>query len=407
MPSTRKRKNKLGEISAIQCIVRYKGWNETKDFPVEKGRKNYKQVRDEAIIWGRNVEKQIDDGTYKQEHKKRNFLLKEAIEMYINEGLPDLTDKNEKYKNIRKTYLNWFKKEIGYIPIKALSRSDIKQCLDKLKTKNKEVPMKNGEKKVTEEKLTNSTINRYLAHFGAFLSYCVTEYEIIENNVTFGAKLKLRENAPRKRWLNNIEDRVKLLKAMKGFSNEAYLGTLIMLLTGARNDEMAKLTWREVDLENKTIAFKNTKNGSDRIVAIPDILYEALLEFKKEHKVCKIKNDLLFKNSSGNVNKVLFYEKCNEIINNAGFNDDENVIQKEGKLTMYNIRHTFTSIAGLCGVNADVVDKITGHKNGRGSITGNVYTHVGKEAIEIMNRISNYMFTGKIDEQVKLKQVLS
>jgi len=73
---------------------------------------------------------------------------------------------------------------------------------------------------------------------------------------------------------------------------------------------------------------------------------------------------------------------------------------------MYNIRHTFTSVAGLCGVNADIVDKITGHKNGRGSITGNVYTHVGKEAIDIMNKISNYMFTGKTDEKIELKNII-
>ncbi len=389
MPTLRERKNKAGIITAIQCMIRCKGVNVTKDFPIEKGRKNYREIKDKAVSWGRDIEKQIKEGIYKQEYKQHNFTVKEALEKYIADGNPKRD--SEIVRNREINCLNWFKKEIGHIPMKLLVRSDLKKCRDKLINKKKEIPIKNKAPKISDETISNSCVNRYLAYFSAFLSYCVYEYEIVETNVMIGAKLKLPENEPRKRWIKKAEDRVNLLKVFSEKNEQLYLGTLIMLTTGARNQEVVKLTWQDTDFENRAIYFRDTKNGDDRTIPMPDILFEKLSEYKKKSKIRKLNadNNYLFTNTKGEMNKCLFYEVGNEIINDVGLNTPKKIKQENGKLTMYNIRHTFTSIGGLIGINTDIMDKITGHRNGR--MTSR-YTHADCESLrEPINKIANYM----------------
>ena len=68
-----------------------------------------------------------------------------------------------------------------------------------------------------------------------------------------GAKLKLKENEPRKRWLKELEERQSLLQACKNADYELYLCVLFALTTGARKSEILNLTWKNTDLENKAI----------------------------------------------------------------------------------------------------------------------------------------------------------
>ena len=51
-----------------------------------------------------------------------------------------------------------------------------------------------------------------------------------------------------------------LLKVFKDYSYQLYLGTLIMLTTGSRNEEIVSLTWNDTDIENRAIYFKKTKS---------------------------------------------------------------------------------------------------------------------------------------------------
>ena len=184
MPTVTEYKNSKGKITSYKAIVRYKGIFLTKTFPIKAN--EIKTVKREAKMWGLDIERQINEGIYRKEERKHNYTISQAIDKYINDVKPN-------YEN----YLKWFKKEIGNIPIRNLKRADIKFCRNKLEKKHKEIPIKGKrEVKISDDFISNSCINRYLAYFSTFLTYCVIEYEILEHNPMIGAKLKLKENEP-------------------------------------------------------------------------------------------------------------------------------------------------------------------------------------------------------------------
>ena len=379
--------NKDGSIS-IKAIVRYKSVFLTKTFPVKGSRK--KTVKNEAMDWARDVETQIDNGTYRKEEKKPNFTIAQAIDKYIKDGNP------KKSEDTRQRYisaLNWFKKEIGSLPIKTLERSDLKQCRDKLQKKHKEIPIKGQQGRVTDEFISNSCVNRYLAYFSTFLTYCVDEYEIIKTHPMIGAKLKLKENEPRKRRLKELEERQSLLQACKNVDYELYLCVLFALTTGARKSEILNLTWKNTDLENKAIYYLETKNGEDRTIPMPEILYEELKFF---NKVRHIKNDYLFTTQDGNQRFMLIDKLYPEVVKSWNYE----------KITFHGLRHTYISIASLLGFNTSIVKKIVGHKFD--SVTGG-YTHADCESLRTpMNEIANYMIFGvKTSDNTNIKQVIN
>ena len=254
------KENKNGSVS-IKAIVRYKGVFLTKTFVVKNNQ--VKTTRKFAENWANEIEQKIEDGTYRKEHKRKNFSIAEAIDKYIADGNP------KKDESTRRKYiasLEWFKKEIGNIPIRTLERSDLKACRNKLQKKHKVVPIKGqpGKGRETKELISNSCVNRYLAYFSTFLSYCVDEYEILDANPMIGAKLKLKENDPRQRWLKELTERQTLLDACRNLDYNLYLVVLFAMVTGARKSEILNLTWKNTDLENKAIYFLHTKNGEDR-----------------------------------------------------------------------------------------------------------------------------------------------
>lgn len=375
--------NKDGSIS-FKVIVRYQGVFITKTFAVKGNRK--KTVKNEALDWGREIETQIDNGIYRKEEKKQNYTVAQALDKYIQDDKVKLT------KSVI-SYLNWFRKQIGNIPIRMLERSDLKACRNKLQKKHKEVPIKGGKSKVIDELISNSSVNRYLAYFSTFLTYCVDEYEILKANPMIGAKLKLKENEPRKRWLKELKERKTLLQTCQQADYELYLCVLMALTTGARKGEILNLTWANTDLENKAIYFLETKNGEDRTIPIPEALFDELRNFKEQQKVRKLKNDFIFRTTDGKPNEHLIGKLYPAAVKECDFE----------KITFHGLRHTYISIASLLGFNSSIVKKIVGHKFD--SVTGG-YTHADCESLrQPMNEIANFMLFGnaKNEKNVKIK----
>ncbi len=384
MPTVTEKVNKDGSIS-FKVIVRYKGVFLTKTFAVKGNRK--KTTENEATDWGRSIEIQIDNGTYRKEEKKPNYTVAQALDKYLK-------DDKIKLSEAVISMLKWFKKEIGNIPIRTLERSDLKACRNKLQKKHKIVPIKGkpGQGRETNELISNSCVNRYLAYFSTFLTYCVDEYEIIKSNPMIGAKLKLKENEPRKRWLKELKERLTLLNVCRTADYELYLCVLMALTTGARKGEILNLTWKNADLENKAIYFLETKNGEDRTIPIPDVLFNELKSFKEQGKIRRLKNDYIFSNTDGKPNEHLIGKLYPLVVKQCDFE----------KITFHGLRHTYISIASLLGFNTSIVKKIVGHKFD--SVTGG-YTHADCESLRgPMNEIANYMLFGaKTSENSNIK----
>lgn len=373
--------DKNGKTTRIKMIIRMQGVHTTKTFKVGSRPRTTEM---EAEAWAIQTEKDIIDGVFRKEEKKQNFSVAQAIDKYIADGNPKLPEKTRK---AHITALNWFKKEIGSLPIKQLERSDIKKCRDLLIKKPKAVPIKGKEGRTTTETISNSTVNRYLAYFSGFLTHCMLEYEIIQFNPMIGGKLKLKENDARTEWLKTLEERQLLLKLCKEKDYELYLCVLIALLTGTRKMEILTLKWDNVDFENKALYFKKTKNGDDRTLPIPQILFDELRRFRSAEKVRRLKNDYLFVNSNGNPREILVDKYYPAIIENWEYT----------KLCFHELRHTFTSVASLLNINTDIIDKITGHRNGRMTAR---YTHADCGYLrEPMENIASYILGAEKSEE--------
>ena len=137
-----------------------------------------------------------------------------------------------------------------------------------------------------------------------------------------------------------------------------------------------------MDFENKAIYFLDTKNGTDRTIPIPDILYNELKTYNEQNKVRRLKNDYIFSTPEGKADFNLIDKLYPKVVNEWNFE----------KITFHGLRHTYISIASLLGFNTSIVKKIVGHKFD--SVTGG-YTHADCESLrEPMNIIAEYMLTG-------------
>jgi integrase len=56
---------------------------------------------------------------------------------------------------------------------------------------------------------------------------------------------------------------------------------LVALHTAARRAELLRLAWRDVDMRQRTLTFRGTKNGGDRTVPMTDTVREALQELPR------------------------------------------------------------------------------------------------------------------------------
>lgn len=382
------RKNKYGK--SYKGIARVDGHViETKTFRV-RGKQDT-TTKNKAYNWALEIEQQYREGTYRKPEKKKNYTVKEALEKYIADGNPKV--KNEKDKKKIINALEWFKKEIGNLPLKSIERSDFNSCMNKLKRKHKEVPIKgkSGKGKKTDEFISESTVKHYIDYFSAFMTYCVTEYGILDRNPRHGAKLKLGKGKPYDRWLKLLDERLTILEECKNKDYELYICALFALTLGARRSEILKLTWENADLENKAIYFLDTKNGENRTVPMPDILYKELLVLKKLDNVIKIKDkpkdNYLFKTSESKPKYRLIDKLYPDVVQTWSEKYNYETI------TFHGLRHTFTSISAMLGVNVFLIQKTVGHKTT--SVTGG-YTHADCESLrEPINRIAQYMLTGR------------
>lgn len=76
-----------------------------------------------------------------------------------------------------------------------------------------------------------------------------------------------------------------ILQALAERDRKAYAITLFCALTGCRFGEAAGLDWRDVDLSMGEATFRDTKNGTNRTVPLPDSLVDFLTELRRQGRL--------------------------------------------------------------------------------------------------------------------------
>lgn len=144
----------------------------------------------------------------------------------------------------------------------------------------------------------------------------------------------------------------------------------LLLLTGARRDEVAHMTRSELDLEKRTwtIPAARVKNKREHVVHLSD----AAIEILKSLRVVKGKAGYCF-TTSGDA-PVSGYSKAKEIVDRlmAGYLDDGESIEP---WTFHDLRRTCATGMGELGVAIHVIEAALNHVSGkRGGLVGR-YQH--------------------------------
>ncbi|MHA1541165.1 MAG: tyrosine-type recombinase/integrase [Alphaproteobacteria bacterium] len=220
-------------------------------------------TKTQAKNWASRTENKIKDGKYLSQIKARKHTIREMIERYLEYVLPQ----KPKVAVDWKRYLITFQDLIGDYSLLEATPSLIAEARDKIANiKTKKGNLRSG-----------STVNRYLTALSSVFGIAVREWELLENNPVLKVS-KLKEAPHRIRYLS-VEERVDLLTECEKANNPyLYPAVILALSTGARKMEILSLKWENVDLENKRVILKDTKNKEVR--SLP-LVVDGLKEMQK------------------------------------------------------------------------------------------------------------------------------
>ena len=213
---------------------------------------------------------------------------------------------------------------------------------------------------------TPGTINRICSALSTIVNTLVM-HEILEKPVRFN---KLKE--PRGRLVVYTDDQLEaLLAACSKLENDGELLADIILFaskTGCRQGELLKLSWADVDLQNRELVFLDTKAGSDRVLPITEDLYSVLSNRYSD----RIDEGLVFP-----IHKDTLLRRFRRAQKIAGISDK--------RLVFHTLRHYAATTLFARGAALTEVMSILGHSQ---ITTTAIYSHSTKEGI---NRALNLL----------------
>ncbi|MHB9131921.1 MAG: tyrosine-type recombinase/integrase [Armatimonadota bacterium] len=181
----------------------------------------------------------------------------------------------------------------------------------------------------------------------------------------------------------------QVLDALKG--RDWYLPTLIALATGMRRGEVLGLQWQDFDEEgpalivrralarvrDSNVVIKDTKSGRTRVVALPNVLLQALRDHKQQ-SAHTAPTDWICGKADG------------QHLAPGGLSlAFRRAAQQQGlSISFHSIRHTQATTLMSSGVPVKVVSERLGHANVQ--ITQDTYAHVlphmQREAADVVGR---------------------
>lgn len=145
---------------------------------------------------------------------------------------------------------------------------------------------------------------------------------------------------------------------------------IFLLLTGTRKSEALELAWRDVDLNRRTLLFRDTKNGLDHTLPIGDYLLGILTERRKDRGT----RAYVFETDRGRVSNLRYFQ------------DDVN--QATGLwITPHDLRRTFLSI-GADFLPELVLKRLVNHVNSANVTEGYIIKAVD-DLRDPMQRLEN------------------
>lgn len=206
------------------------------------------------------------------------------------------------------------------------------------------------------------TVNTYLVYYRSltvFFRWCINQGFMEQKNPIPAIEKPRTEKALPDKLTK--QDTIRLLEIIDNYPwqnkflrhrNHAMFATF--LFTGIRKQELLKLRYNDVDVENLSVFVKNGKGSKDRIVPMSPTLAVILKKYLEER--IKLKKTCPEFFVSLHRNTGLTY---------AGLRDIAILIRKSSKInfTIHKLRHSFASMMIQNGVDIYSLSKLLGHSD--------------------------------------------
>jgi integrase len=149
---------------------------------------------------------------------------------------------------------------------------------------------------------------------------------------------------------------------------------LLVVLTGLRNQEAATLTWSNVNLADKILIVRDTKNHEDHTLPLSDYLYQLLCERKASTDA-----QWVFPSERSNHQMVEPRKHLARIIDASGV-----------RFTVHDLRRTFVTYAERLDISAYAVKRLVNHKM-RQDVTAGYIGHDVERLRKPMQTITDFM----------------
>ena len=306
--------------------------------------------------------------------KQSNYTIMDAYDRLIEvkhkiatgEELPKVVQRKAKvlFEDIFEDYLNWAKankktwkhndllvynKHLSY-----LAKSDPRTLKPKDFEELKQKKLTEVDKK-TGRVLAPKTVQHILATARHIFNHAIKN-ELIKNltNPIGSGRVRMPKVENQKIGFFTKEKAQELLELLQQRENQRlYELTTLLLFTGARFSEVARLTWSDINFNTNLIYFASSKDGNARYIKMSNRVLEVVNSLYKN----KI-NNLVIPTINGNKYEKMPKEWQIEVDKLIPGNDNAN----KDRLTTHSLRHTHASWLAQSGVDILHIKEQLGHK---------------------------------------------
>ncbi len=299
----------------------------------------------------RQQEKLANEEALKQEQLKEmtfSFLFENYYKPHIKRK-----DKKSTFDREVVLYEKWLKPFFGDVKLNLISRISLISMLDKMEKAH----------------LSNRSKNYAIALTRQVFNFAIKcDLYIGVNPAAKFDELKKEDNR-RMRFLSE-EDLNNLLEELKKHSYSVYLMALISADCGLRAGEIFKLTWADIDIKERLLFLRDTKNGNNRHAYMSKRVQEELSKLNQGEG-----NQLLFSSRDGEQIKHISrtFERA---VKTIGLN--KGITDRKQKIVFHSLRHTYASRLVDKGVSIYEVKELLGHKDIKMTMR---YSHLDKERL--------------------------
>ncbi len=306
-------------------------------YRVRINRKNNKPIsrsfktESDAQEWLRKTQAQLELGIYEAPQKKAHIHLKmrfvEAVEKYLASHSIRKASYRDEACILRILSKHWNSKTL-----EEIGKQEITSLKDELIAHNKAA----------------STINHYLNALSQLYQVSINEWGLKLVNPIAGIK-RIPEPSGRMKRLPKEAERILLEECQRKGYNQLHHLITFAIETGMRQGEILSMCWEDIDLGNRRVLLRHTKNGDSRQVPLTTRAKETLTQLINSK--CK---DLVFPQCHWILRK-----QFSRVVRDLAAKDNKNPFIG---LRFHDLRHEALSRLSDKGLNVIELAHISGHR---------------------------------------------